>query len=123
MIDRLYEKIGGRDTVNALVQVFYDKVRADPRLGRFFQSTDMENLKARQAMFLTMLLGGTRSFSGMDLNQAHAKPRAEGMADDDFDALLRVFDAALREVRVEHAYIHEVLSLLESTRDRVMGRG
>ena len=106
----------------SLVKVFYDKVQADERLSRFFKQTDMENLRARQAMFLTMLLGGSRSFTGRDLATAHAGARNKGMNDETFDALLVHFRAALLEIKVEQDYIQEILGLLEKTRDHVLGR-
>jgi hemoglobin len=122
MIDKLYEKIGGRDVVTALVRTFYDKVQADQRLARFFQAASMDGLRSKQAMFLTMLLGGTRSFSGMDLNHAHARSREQGLTDADFDALLKLFAESLNEIHVEQEYTDEILRLLETTRGRVMGR-
>ena len=122
MLDRLYEHIGGGKTVNKLVQVFYDKALADERLSPFFRQTDMANLRARQAMFLTMLLGGSRTFSGIDLATAHASARQRGMNDETFDALLVHFRESLMEINVAQDYIDEVMALLENTRDRVLGR-
>ena len=122
MVHRLYEKVGGRTTINALVHVFYERVQADEKLSRFFSNTDMENLRARQAMFLSMLLGGEQQFTGRDLKAAHADSRRQGMDDDSFDALMRIFRESLEEVQVEPAYIEEILTLLESKRDAVLGR-
>lgn len=122
MVHRLYEKIGGRTTISTLVRVFYEKVRADEKLSRFFGNTDMENLRARQAMFLTMLLGGAQRFTGRDLATAHAGARLKGMDDASFDALMKLFRESLEEINVESAYIDEVLTLLESTRNDVLGR-
>jgi truncated hemoglobin YjbI len=122
MVDQLYEKIGGRTAISNLVRVFYEKVQADERLGRFFKETDMENLRARQAMFLTMLLGGARSFTGRDLATAHAGARRDGMNDTDFDALSSHFREALEEIGVAPDYVAEAVSRLEKTRDAVLGR-
>ncbi len=122
MVDRLYEQIGGRTAITTLVRVFYDKVQADPRLGRFFDQTNMENLRARQAMFLTMLLGGSRTFTGNDISKAHAHTRQQGMGDEDFDALLKYFRESLIEIGVAGEYVDEVIARLETTRDAVLGR-
>lgn len=122
MVDQLCEKIGGRNAISNLVRVFYDKVQADERLSRFFRQTDMENLRARQAMFLTMLLGGARSFTGQDLATAHADARRQGMNDPDFDALLKHFRDALQEIGVAPDYIAEAAGRLENTRAAVLGR-
>jgi hemoglobin len=121
-MDRLYELIGGGAAISALVSRFYQKVLADERLSPFFAATDMENLRARQAMFLTMLLGGSRSFTGRDLTTAHAGARTQGMTDFHFDLVLRYFEEALTEMGVDARYIREILRLLDTTRAAVLGR-
>ena len=120
MIDRLYDKIGGSATINKLVQIFYDRVLADPHLGPYFSQTDMATMRARQAMFISMLLGGSRSFNGRDLTTAHAGARALGLNDVHFDALLEHFEESLRQVDVPENYTREILARLETTRNAVL---
>jgi len=122
MIDRLFEKVGGRQAIQDLVGRFYDRVLADPRLAPFFPGTDMNALRAKQVMFITMLLGTARTYPGKDLRAVHAGARAEGMKDEHFDAVLGHFAAALQDLHVEEAYTREILTRLESTRDAVLGR-
>jgi len=122
MVHGLYEKIGGSKTIAKLVKVFYGKVQADEKLGQFFQGADMDALYSRQAMFLTMLLGGAERFTGRDLTTAHAGARMKGMDDASFDALLLLFRESLEEIKVESAFIDDVIRRLESTRDAVLGR-
>lgn len=122
MIDKLYDKIGGSATINRLVQIFYDRVLADPQLSPYFPHTDMTTLRARQTMFISMLLGGARAFNGRDLTAAHAGARTQGLNDAHFDALLGHFAASLQNVDVAEDYRREILALLEGTRDAVLGR-
>lgn len=122
MINQLYEKVGGAGTIRELVRIFYDRVLADPRLAPFFPDTDMESLRAKQVMFLTMLLGRTRTFSGKDLSAAHAGARAQGLTDEHFDALLGHFEASMRDLGVADDYIREVIARIETTRNDVLGR-
>ena len=122
MIDQLYEKVGGRRTINELVRMFYDRVLADPRLAPFFPNTDMDGLRAKQVMFLVMLLGRTRTFFGRDLTTAHAGARAQGLTDGHFDALVGHFEAALRELGVDEDFTREIIARIEATRDAVLGR-
>jgi truncated hemoglobin YjbI len=122
MIDQLYEKVGGAGTIRELVRIFYDRVLADPRLAPFFPDTDMASLRAKQVMFLTMLLGRTRTFSGKDLSAAHAGARAQGLADEHFDALLGHFAASMRDLGVADDYIREVIARIQTTRNAVLGR-
>lgn len=122
MIDRLFEQIGGTNAINELVQIFYNRVLADPRLAPFFPTTDMEALRAKQVMFLIMLLGSTRTFKGPDLASAHAGARAQGLSDEHFDALLGHFEASLGDLDVKEDFTREILARIEATRDAVLGR-
>ncbi len=122
MIDQLYEKVGGRKTINELVRLFYDRVLADPRLAPFFPDADMEGLRAKQVMFLALLLGRSRTYAGRDLTAAHAGARAQGLTDEHFDALISHFAASLAELDVDDAYSREIIARIEATRDAVLGR-
>jgi len=122
MIDQLYEQVGGSGAIKELVRIFYDRVMADPRLAPFFPQSDMDGLRAKQVMFLIMLLGRSRTFSGLDLTTAHTAARAQGLTDEHFDALLGHFEASLGELEVDEAYAREVLARIEATRDAVLGR-
>ena len=122
MINQLYEKVGGADTIRELVRIFYDRVLADPRLAPFFPDTDMESLRAKQVMFLTMLMGRTRTFNGKDLSAAHAGARAQGLTDEHFDALLGHFEASMRALGVADDYTREVIARIQTTRNAVLGR-
>ena len=122
MIDRLYEKVGGSQTIKKLVENFYDRVLADPTLAPFFPNTDMDGLRAKQVMFITMLVGKSRTFIGRDLTTAHAGARAQGLNDAHFDALLGHFERALQDIDVPDDYTRELVSLVETTRDAILGR-
>ena len=122
MIDQLFERVGGSGSIKEPVRIFCDRVLADPRLAPFFPNTDMAGLRAKQVMFLVMLLGPTPTFSGGDLTAAHAGARAQGLTDDHFDALLGHFEASLRELDVRDDYGREVIARIESTRAAVVGR-
>jgi hypothetical protein len=40
----LYERLGGRDGIRAVVDEFYDELLADEQLGPLFRGADMEKL-------------------------------------------------------------------------------
>ena len=75
MIDELYDLIGGRRTVWAATEAFYRRVLDDDALRPFFLTTDMAQLRARQSMFISMLVGGKIVYTGKDIAAAHAKAR------------------------------------------------
>lgn len=67
----LYEALGGAPAVAALVQVFYEKVLADPLLAPFFLRAPMERLLKMQIEFFTAALGGPGQYQGRVIAHAH----------------------------------------------------
>ena len=122
MVDELYELIGGRQTVWAATDSFYRRVLADARLSHFFKGSDMAHLRARQSMFISMLLGGRVVYTGKDITAAHAQSREQGLNDSHFDAFLNHFRAALEEVGVKADKAERVMKLLEGKRGAVLNR-
>lgn len=120
MIDDLYELIGGKRTVWAATEAFYRRVLQDESLRQFFVSADMPHLRARQSMFISMLLGGRVVYTGKDINAAHAQAREQGLANNHFDRFLIHFRAALDEVGVKRENTEKVMKLLEAKRGIVL---
>jgi truncated hemoglobin YjbI len=120
MIDDLYDLIGGRQTIWAATESFYRRVIADDRLGHFFESTDMAHLRARQSMFISMLLGGRIVYTGKEITTAHAGAREQGLNDAHFNMFLKHFRDALEEVGVKADKAEKVMTLLESKRNAVL---
>lgn len=120
MIDDLYDLIGGRRTIWAATECFYDRVLEDDDLRHFFKRTDMAHLRSRQSMFISMLLGGRVVYTGKDIHEVHAYARNHGLNDTHFDAFLKHFRAALEEVGVKAEKAEKVIKLLESRRSAVL---
>jgi hemoglobin len=122
MADTIYETIGGRLRIKAAVDLFYEKVYADPSLRHFFEGVDLQGLHARQSMFVSMLLGGKIVYTGKDIRAAHSNSRMKGLTDAHFDTMLKHFRAALEEIQVQPDKVVKIMTLLEGTRDAVLGR-
>ena len=120
MIDELYDLIGGKQTVWAATESFYRRVFEDDTLRPFFRRTDMAHLRARQSMFISMLLGGRVVYTGNDIHAAHALVREHGLNDGHFDRFLTHFREALREVGVDADKAEKVAKLLETRRNAVL---
>jgi hemoglobin len=119
MIDDLLELIGGRSTITAATERFYDKVLQDDNLRHFFEGVDMAHLHSRQAMFVSMLLVGT-VYTGKDIHDAHAPSRHHGLNDTHFNLFLNHFRAALEEVGVKAENAEIIRKRLESQRGTVL---
>jgi hemoglobin len=123
MIDELYDLIGGSRTIRAATESFYQRVLEDETLKHFFKSTDMEEQKARQSMFISMLLGGRVVYTGKEIGASHARAREQGLSDEHFDKFIIHFRAALAEVGVKPNRAEKVMKLLEAKRGVVLNRG
>ncbi len=122
MTSSLFQRLGGAPAVEAAVDLFYEKVLADPQISHFFEGTNMAIQKAKQQAFLTMVFGGPARYSGQDLRQAHAPLVERGMTDGHFDAVAGHLQATLEELGVARDLTDEVMSIAASTRDDVLNR-
>jgi hemoglobin len=68
----LYEELGGKAAIAAVVEEFYARVIADPTLAPMFAGTDLDRLRRHQAAFLVAALGGPNEYRGRGMRQAHA---------------------------------------------------
>lgn len=122
MSDSLFDKIGGRDAVNAAVDLFYQKVLADDRIKHFFDDVDMEKQKGKQRAFLTMAFGGPNNYSGKDMREGHAHLVAKGLNESHFDAVMENLGATLTELGVPSELIQQAAEIALSVKDDVLGK-
>lgn len=118
----LFEQIGGREAVNAAVDIFYNKVLADQRINKFFENIDMKDQRRKQVLFLTYAFGGPNNYDGQGMRDSHAKLVALGLNDEHFNAVIENLGATLAELGVPAPLIEQAAAIAESTRGDVLGR-
>ncbi|WP_257299671.1 truncated hemoglobin [Haloarchaeobius sp. FL176] len=67
----LYERLGGRESIRAVVDDFYDRLLADDELGPFFETANMERLRRTQTEFLCEAAGGPETYDAEPVREAH----------------------------------------------------
>jgi hemoglobin len=67
----LYEKVGGHDALEVVVEDFYCRVLDDDHLAGFYAGSNMKCVKARQVDFLSAVLGGPGPYTGVPMRQVH----------------------------------------------------
>ncbi|MET8248075.1 group 1 truncated hemoglobin [Streptomyces sp. NPDC005202] len=105
----LIEQLGGEAAVEAVVDVFYAKVLADPDLEPYFAGVDIDRLKGHQRRFVGQALGATRPYSGRSMHKAHAHLSVTEGA---FSRVVEHLAASLSEVGVDEATIGAVAEKL-----------
>ena len=121
-VTTIYEQLGGEPAVSAAVDIFYGKVMADPVINGFFVDVDTNALRAKQKAFLTMAFGGPNRYTGRGLRAAHASAVKKGLSDTHFDAVARNLQATLDELKVPAELAGQVMNILASAKNDVLGR-
>lgn len=67
----LYDRVGGHESLEAVVDDFYARVLADDQLSGFFAGTNMNRMKGKTTEFVAAALGGPHPYCGLSMKQAH----------------------------------------------------
>ena len=67
----LYERLGKREGIRAVVDDFYDRLLEDEDLGPFFTGADVEKLRRTQTDFLCEAAGGPETYDATPVREAH----------------------------------------------------
>jgi len=113
----LYEKLGGREAVEAVVDRFYERVLADERLASFFEDTDVDALREHQTEFVTYVTGGTDAYDGQSMRAAHADL---GITEADFAAVADHLRATLEEFEVPAEHADAIMAEVAGLRDEIV---
>ncbi|KAI8473828.1 MAG: hypothetical protein J3K34DRAFT_466299 [Monoraphidium minutum] len=116
----VFEKLGGKENVQAAVELFYQKIQADPLTAPFFEGIDMKKQKAKQLQFMALAFGGPNDYKGRSMGAAHA---GLDLNDAHFDAVAGHFVSTLRELGVDAAVVDEAAAVVMTTRPEVLGKG
>ncbi len=115
----LYEKLGGKTAVAAVVNDFYDRMLADEELNYIFKGTDMEKLRAHQTLFISYALGGPQKFEGRTLRQSHT---GLNISDEQYEKTIQHLNAALRGAGVPAEDCIKVEAFIRSVKPHIINK-
>lgn len=101
--DSLYESLGGKKAITAVVDDFVGRVAGDDRINHFFKDTaaDPERLGKLKSHLVDQICeaaGGPCKYTGKDMKSAHA---GMGVGEADFSALVEDLVATLDKFQVK----------------------
>jgi hemoglobin len=105
----LYDRLGGKPAIEAVVDQFIQNVAADERINGFFANTDAKVLAGHLVDQICQASGGPCTYTGRDMKTAHA---GMGVQDEHFNALVEDLIAALDKFSVPEREKNELLGLL-----------
>ena len=92
----LFERLGGKDAIVAVVDDFVANVGADDRINAFFANADIPHLKQMLVDQICQATGGPCQYGGKTMAEAH---KGMGVKQEHFDALVEDLDEVARQVR------------------------
>ena len=113
----LYERLGGLDSITAVVDSFSARCAGDDRISKKFERTDIPRLKRMLVDQVCEATGGPCTYTGRDMRAAHAEM---GVTAGEFGALVEDLVATLDEFDVPKAEQDELLGLLGPMRSDIV---
>ncbi len=105
----LYDRLGGKPAITAVVDDFVGRVAADSRINGKFANTDIPRLKMLLVEQICQASGGPCTYSGRSMKATHA---GMGVSSSDFDALVGDLVATLNKFKVPEREKSELLGVL-----------
>lgn len=118
----LYEKLGGKQAIDAVVVELTNKMMKDPQLGKYCKNISKEKVeKNRQlvASFICKATGGPCEYKGKDMKSAHA---GLNLTDKDWDRFVQLTQETLNQFKVPADVQKEFLSAVSPLKDQVVSK-
>jgi len=114
----LYDRLGGKDAITAVVDDFVGNVAADSRINGRFAKTDISRLKAMLVAQICAGTGGPCTYTGRDMRAAHA---GMNVGEGEFGALVEDLVKTLDKFKVPAQEKSDLLAVLGPMKGDVVG--
>lgn len=115
----LYERLGGKEGVDAIADIFSKNLIADPRVSKLFKKSKdgLSHFKQMIAEQVCQLAAGPCQYSGKDMKEAH---KGMGIVDAQFDAVVEDLKLALDEKGASEQDKSELFAALAPMRAEIV---
>lgn len=113
----LFERLGGKPAITAVVDEFVARVAADKRINLRFINTDIPQLKVYLVDFVCVATGGPCKYEGRDMHGAHAGMQ---LVDEEFGALVEDLAGALVTLKVGTREQNEIVAALGPLKSQIV---
>ena len=117
MAGSLYERLGGKAAITAVIDDFVGRCAADARINGKFARTDVPRLKASLVDQVCEATGGPCTYTGRDMHTTH---QGMSVTAGEFDALVADLVATLDKFGVPEAEKSELLGALAPMRSDIV---
>ena len=113
----LYERLGGKDAISAVVDDFAQNVLTDPRINKKFVKSDPVRLVSNLKDFVCLATGGPCQYFGLDMKKSHKRM---GVTAGEFNALVEDLVKTLDKFKVPEKEKNELLGALAGLREDIV---
>jgi len=107
----LFERLGGQEGLEALVDALLVNIGADGRIKRYFNNLDQVRFKTNNVAFLCEKTGGPCTYTGGEIKRVH---KSLQVSSEDFNAMMETIGKTLDEKGVAEADKKELMDLMAS---------
>jgi hemoglobin len=115
----LYDRLGGKGAITAVVDDFVGNIGGDSRINQRFANTDIPKLKTLLVEQICQATGGPCTYTGRDMKTTH---KGMNLTDADFSALVEDLKKSLDKYKVPDKEQGELLSALGGMKGDVVGQ-
>jgi len=115
----LYDRLGGRPAITAVVDDFIGNVASDPRINQRFAGANIPRLKTMLVDQICEASGGPCKYAGATMEAAH---RGMRITDADFGALVEDLVKSLDKFKVPAQEKGELLGALGGMKPQIVGK-
>ena len=114
----LYERLGGTESIRAVVDDFVANVAADTRINARFAKTDIPRLKEMLVTQICDATGGPCTYAGLSMREAH---KGMNITEAEFNALVEDLTRSLDKFKVPELEKKELLTALGGMKGDIVG--
>ena len=115
----LYERLGGKPAITAVVDDFIGNVAGDTRINQRFANANIPRLKTRLVDQICEASGGPCKYTGRSMRDAHA---GMNISDAEFGALVEDLVKSLDKFKVPAKEKNELLGALGGMKADIVGK-
>jgi hemoglobin len=112
----LYDKLGGENYIEKIVDDFYKYILADNSINHFFANTVMDKQRRHQTAFISYALGGRNKYTGRSMEKAHT---GLNLQPEHTDAILKHLSNAMAVHGISPEEINEVITQVSQLREMI----
>jgi hemoglobin len=113
----LYEKLGGKESIEKFVTSLDQEMAKDSELCPFFKNVDMNKLNEHRVQYFTNLFGGSSNYQGKTMEAAH---ESLPLSDKHLKIFLKDVEGILSGMGIEKPIVEEALEKLQTKRNEVV---